>query len=115
MIFLIRYDIEYKRTIPSVLIDSRATIPAIATKIGSVIKAFCDWETNMVTNSVLPYKIESYENGSLVGYFTIRMNGGQAFLLQYQLRPAFVQFNTEISQEINTFVQSNLWKNDYLF
>lgn len=114
MTFIISYDIEYKRTIPSVLIDSRVTIPAIATKIGSVIKAFTDWEVNQVTSSILPFKIEN-SNGNLCGYFTLRINGQFAFLFQYQLRPAFQQFNAEISAQINTFVQSNSWRNDYLF
>ncbi len=114
MTFRLIYDTEYKRTIPAVLIDSRATIPAIATKIGVIIKTFTDWEVNQITSNVLPYKIET-DKGNLCGYFTIRMNGQAAFLFQYQLRPAFVQFNTEISQQINIFIQQNIWRQDYLF
>ena len=107
------YDIDYSRIMPAVIIDARASIPAITNQIGSVIKAYTDAEVAKVTSKVVPYKIET-DQGVLVGYFTIRVIVGFGSLYQYQLRPAFVQFNTVISQEISNFIASDDWKFDFL-
>lgn len=101
---------EYSRIIPAVLIDARASIPAIKNQIGSAIKAYCDAEVVMVSgapfNTVLFFKIEATD-GSLGGYFSLRVTPLGARLRQFQLRPAFVQFNSQISMEIANFITSN--------
>lgn len=107
------YDIEFSRTIPAVLKDSRASIPEIKNKIGSVIKAYTDVQVGEVGDNVVPYKIETV-TGVLAGYFTVLVKGGFGSQFQYQLRPAFVQFNAVISAEISIFIASDSWRFDYL-
>lgn len=98
---------EALRVIPSVLIDNRANIPEIKNKVGTVIKAFTDAQVAMVTNSTIHYKIETEDGGNLAGYFTLQLvRAGVVVLLQFELRPAFLQFSSIISAEISTFMQS---------
>lgn len=104
---------EVNRLIPGVLIDSRATIPAIANQIGHVIKKYTDSQVALVTDSVIPYRIES-EDGNLAGYFCLQVLP-VVDIQQFVLRPAFRQFLPLISAQINTFVQQNQWKPDFLF
>jgi hypothetical protein len=107
---------EQYRIIPAVLIDNRANIPAIANQIGTVIKAYTDSQVALVTPTTLFYKVES-NLGSICGYFTLNVNvGTKAVALgQFVLRPNFQQFLTQITNQISTFIQSNMWQNDYLF
>lgn len=113
---------EYRRIIPAVLIDSRATVPAIKNEIGVVIKAYTDAEVDKVTDNVLFFKIETIANkgqtadGVLVGYFSLTVSDGgfSATLFQFQIRPAFQQFSTQISAEIVTFIGGNFWLQYYL-
>ena len=107
---------EAARIIPSVLIDKRAAIPAIANQVGSVIKAFTDTQVAFVTDTTLFYRIESKSGGNLAGYFTLQViRQGVVALLQYELRPAFEQFNSTILTEINTFMSTGgAWEADYL-
>lgn len=106
---------DCQRVIPAILIDSRSNIPAIKNKIGSAIKAYTDAETSKVTGTVIFYKIET-ELGVLAGYFSLQTaTNGTATILQYQIRPSFAQFNTEIQGLINTFIQANEYGKDYLF
>lgn len=103
------------RTIPAVIIDSRAGTP-LANQIGAVIKSYTDSQVALVTDSVIPYKIETGA-GSLAGYFTLQVILGNqiAQLQQFVLRPAFKQFLSGISVQIDTFITTNNWKSDYLF
>lgn len=101
---------------PAVLIDSRANIPAITTASGFEVKAYTDLQVDRVTNTVLPYIIET-EFGNLCGYFLLQVDtvSETARLIQKQLRPAFVQFDSQISNEISNFITSNKWQEDFLF
>lgn len=116
MLYIIRYDPDFKRTIPAVLIENRANIPAIKNQIGTVIKAYTDGEVAKVTDNVIPYKIFTATNGVLVGFFTIQLsnNGQNAVKFQEVLRPAFQPFNDAIGQEIAIFIQNNGWQQDVL-
>jgi hypothetical protein len=116
MSYRVIYNEEYRRVIPAVLIDSRANIAAIKTAGGFAVKAYTDSQVALVTDTVIPYKIETNE-GNLAGYFNLSVstNPKSAVLLNAQLRPAFVQFNSEISQIISNFIISNDWQFDYLF
>lgn len=98
------------------IIDSRVNIPAIVTASGYEVKAYVDTQTALVTSMVLPYKLETGD-GALIGYVYLSVNatGTACMVLKKQLRPAFVQFDDEISQEISSFIQSNAWQMDYLF
>ncbi len=112
------YDKDYKRIIPAVITDSRANIPSIATVSGSVLKNFIDAEIQLVSDydNRICYKIET-ENGNLVGYFIIDINltNQSAYVFKVQLRPAFVQFDIQINNEINNFMFNFTWKKDFLF
>jgi len=118
---------EYQRIIPAVLIDSRASIPAIKNKVGSVIKVYCDIEINNVKNNplVLFFKIETVdlpntenlklEDGVLVGYFSLVVLGGVKIIMyQRQIRPSFIFLDAQISVEISTFITSGQWKQYWL-
>lgn len=111
MIFRFIYCEEPERIIPAVLIDSQYTIPSIANKVGFDIKSYTDAEVNKITDSVLPYKIET-ELGVLAGYFTIKIQDG--ILFQYQLRPSFKSFSNTISKQISNFIQDGEYKHDTL-
>ena len=105
MNFNFTYDIEYNRTMRAVINDSRGNITAIKNKVGSVMKAYADGQVNTVTVVSIPYKIETADNGNLAGYFILRVNDeGGASLLSTQLRPAFEQFSTDISNQIINFI-----------
>lgn len=114
MIVRFIYDIEYERTFPAVLKDARASIPEIKNQIGSVIKAYTDTQVTLVTDNVLPYKIESMD-GNLVGYMAIRVVSGEASVYLKQLRPAFMQFDADISEQINTFIINGFYKYDSIY
>jgi len=107
---------EFSRIIPAINIEARANIPAIKNQIGSVIKAYNDTEISKVQDDVLFYKIETTE-GVLAGYFSVRIKVNiavHAILLQYQLRPSFSSYVTQISAQINTFINNGTWNQDYL-
>lgn len=105
---------DCSRIIQSVLIDKRASVPEIKNQIGTAIKTFIDSQVAMVTDSTLFYKIET-GNGNLAGYFTLTVvRTGVVSILQYELRPAFEQFSSEISKELANFINNGYWANDYL-
>lgn len=116
MLYIIRYDPDYKRTFPAVIIENRANIPAIKNQIGMVIKAYSDGEVAKVTENVVPYKIFTSTTGTLVGFFTIQLsnNGQNAVKFQEVLRPAFQSFSDTINQELAIFIQNNDWQRDIL-
>lgn len=115
MIYRFIYDDQPFRTIPGVLIDSRAGTP-LANQIGTVIKAYTDGQVSLVTDNVIPYKVET-DSGNLAGYFTLQVILGNqsAQMQQFVLRPGFKQFLSEISAQINTFITGGQWKPDFLF
>lgn len=115
MEFIFTYDIEYNRTMRGIINDSRGGIAAIKNTVGSVMKAYADQQVATVTESALPYKIETV-NGNLGGYFILSVtDAGGARLLSTQLRPAFEQFEVEISNLIINFITDGKWKHDFLF
>ena len=114
MTFRIIYNQDYKRVIPAVLIDGRGSIPAIQETGGIATKDYTDSVVNMVNENTVPYKIET-DTGNLVGYFNILVDiNGNATLMNSQIRPAFQNFDAEISQLIITFIASNDWVFDYI-
>lgn len=116
MSYRIIYNEDYKRVIPAVIIDSRQNIAAIKTAGGYEVKEYTDSQVALITDTVIPYKIET-DKGNLVSYFNLSVsdNPKSASLLNAQLRPAFIQFNSEISVIISNFIISNNWQQDYLF
>lgn len=96
-----------------VIIDSQYNIALISNKLGVDIKAYTDAEVAKVVAGVIPYRMES-DSGNLIGFLTLKTTGLVAILYQYQLRPAFVQFDTIISQNISTFIAQNTWVQDIL-
>ncbi len=113
MIFFFIYSNDYQRIMPAVLIDSRKTIPAILSKTGAQIKAYTDSEVSKITDNVLFYTIET-NDGNLGGYFALQIQGNSAILYLKQLRPAFVEMDTAISSQINTFINEGTWRRDYV-
>ena len=114
MTFRIIYNQDYKRIIPAVLIDSRGLIPDIQETDGFATKNYTDSVVNMVNEDTVPYKIET-DTGNLVGYFNILVGiDGNASLMNSQIRPAFQNFDAEISQLIITFIASNDWVYDFI-
>mgnify|MGYP006935487267 CR=1 FL=1 len=116
MIFKVTYNQEYKRVIPAVLIDSRQNLPFLKSAGGYDVLAYTESQVDLVTERVVPYKIET-EEGNLAGYFNLQVQDGNddaAFLLNYQLRPAFQSFNSEILGIISNFISSNEWQFDCL-
>jgi hypothetical protein len=106
---------ECNRIIPAVLIDKRASIDEIKNKAGSIIKAFTDQQVSLVTDTTIFYKIET-DQGNLAGYFTLQViRTGVVAILQYELRPAFVEFDLEISGLISNFIRDASYQQDYLF
>lgn len=94
--------------------DKRASISAIRNKAGSIIKAYCDQVTSQIGDSSIFYKIETAD-GNLAGYFSLNVfSAGSVSLQMYELRPAFVQFDSVVSDEINNFMQSQNWTVDIL-
>ncbi len=104
---------DFRRVMTGVIVDSQYTIHAISNHLGTVIKAYADAEIGKVTVAVLPYRIEN-ENGNLMGYFTVRTKFGNGILYQKQIRPAFHQFDSIISQEISNFIHNGSFKLDLL-
>lgn len=116
MVFLFSYCENYTRVVPAVLIDSRATIPAIKNKVGGVVKSYVDSQVGQIGDSNIPYRIEN-ELGVLAGYFTVQVDMGNrsATLGQKALRPAFQSYDSQISQQIANFILGNEWHEDILF
>lgn len=115
MEFNIIYDQDYRRTITAVLTDNRANIPEIRNQIGIVIKQYVDAQVALVTDNVVPYKIET-DLGVLVGYFLLQVtNMGQtAVNIQQVIRPVFQSFN-EISGIVSNFITNGSYQFDILF
>jgi hypothetical protein len=109
------FDIDYRRSIPAVMIDARAGTP-LANQIGSVIKGYTDAAVAAVGPFTIPYKIEVNHRGNLVGIFTLNVNGtGKiATLGQFVLRPAFQVDNSAILAQIVNFIQTNGFAPDFL-
>lgn len=116
MIFRFIYEPDYARIIPAILIDARASIPAIANQAGTVIKAYTDAAVAAVTPETIVYKIERADIAVLCGYFTIITDnmGQTAVFGTVTLRPAFVSSSAEIQQNIAKFVSSLAWRGDIL-
>lgn len=118
---------EYNRIINAILIDARATIPAIKNQIGDVIKAYCDVEVAKVTDDtfadILFFRIETIYTGGatadgvLAGYFSLFVSKRiphRANLYQIQLRPPFYQNSTAISAQISLFLSNGEYRQYYL-
>lgn len=114
MMFQITYDPDYKRTMFATLVDNRANIPDIKNQIGIVIKQYVDAQTALVTDKVIPYKVERADIGVLVGYFLLKVNIDQsATNIQEVIRPAFQSF-TEITQFISDWILAGNYVFDIL-
>lgn len=106
---------DVSRTVSGIIFDSEYTIPSISNKGGFVMKTYVDAEVDKIVDltNVIPYKIET-DMGNLAGFFSLQTVGTKATLLQFQLRPAFQNFNADISQIIGNFILSNNWIVDIL-
>lgn len=115
MSYTIKYDIEYKRTIPAVIYDSRFSNPSTKKLDNNFLKLFSDLHVGQVGQNGLPYKIVT-DSGNLVGYFVVdtRNKGLISTKTQEVIRPAFQQFITEIDLLINDFVKNGLYRPDML-
>lgn len=108
---------EYHRIIPAVLIDARASIPAIANQDGWTIRSYADAESAKVDANlkILFFRIETTiekldnSEGVLAGYFSLSAIG-KPRLYQFQTRPNFYQYNTQISAEISNFISSGQFR-----
>lgn len=111
------YDIEYNRTMRGIINDSRENIPEIKNQLGVVMKTYADEQAALVTENSLPYKMETDAYGNLAGYVILGIGRTEqsAYLLTKQLRPAFEQFSTDISEQISNFITEGTWKQDILF
>jgi hypothetical protein len=106
---------EASRLIPAVLIDCRASIPAILNKTGAEIKAYTDVQVAVVTPETLFYRLEAVD-GTLAGYLTLLFDGqGTPSVAQFQLRPAFKSQEATISGFISNFIRDGIWKQDKLY
>ena len=114
MIYYITYSLDKRRIVPAVLIDNRAT-NGLAGKTGFEIKEVTDAAVVGVGEKGLFYLVET-EQGNLAGYFVLRvhLSNFSVNLAGIQLRPAFKDQSVEINQNITEFVNSGLWKTDYL-
>lgn len=114
MTFRIIYMDDYSRIINGIIIDSQYNISAIKNKLGFEIKNYCDSQIALINDNNIPYKVES-EFGNVALYFTVQTpDGNSASIGQVQIRPAYEQFSAQISQLLNTFINSNSWLPDYL-
>jgi hypothetical protein len=116
MTFQITYDPDYKRTMFAVTVENRANIPAIKDQIGSVIKQYVDGETAKVTENVIPYKVETSDNGVVAAFFTVQVTnmGQNAVKLQQVICPVFQPFMSDINNSVNLFIQNGGFRNDIL-
>ena len=116
MTYYIQYEPDYLRVLPAILIDCRAQIPAIKNQVGSVIKSYTDSQLALITQNSLFYKIET-DKGVIANVFSLDVNTSNktVTLVINKIRPAFLQFSTEINEIINNFITSKGWFNDYLF
>lgn len=103
---------EYKSLIWGVIADSRANIPSVKDQPGSIIKSYVDSQTALAVPGVVVYKIEA--GSSLAAYFLLSTAPGAVSVISLQLRPAFVQFEQEINQNIATFISGNNWVFDII-
>lgn len=110
MTWYLTYEPEiYQRIMFAVIVDNRTNIPAIKSAYGVAIDAYVSGQILLVLPDSLFYKIES-ENGNLAGFFTLDMLNNGVVLSLFMLRPAFQQFNTEITEKINNFIISGDWQ-----
>lgn len=116
MTYHIVYEPEYQRIMTACIIDARASIPAIKNQVGTVIKDYVDTQLSYINTNAICYKLET-DLGVLAGYFVIQVTPASetAMIDSKVLRPAFVQFDSDISTQISNFIQLNNWKPDYLF
>jgi S1-C subfamily serine protease len=111
MTYRIIFDDQYVRTIPSCIIEARKT-NGLANAIGTVMESYIQSQIALIVPGVLPYKIETI-NGNLAGVFSLQTTAsGLATVLFSIIRPAFVADQSNITAEINTFIQSNNWVYD---
>jgi hypothetical protein len=114
MTYQITYSLDKRRIVPAVLIDNRAT-NGLAGKTGFEIKSVTDAAVLDITTQDIFYLVET-ELGNLAGYFVLRvyLTNFSVNLISIQLRPAFKDQSADINQKIADFVNSGLWKTDYL-
>lgn len=114
MTYSITYSLDKRRIVPAVLIDNRAT-NGLAGKTGAAIKVVTDAAVAAITSQDLFYLLET-DSGNLAGYFVLRvyLSNFSVNLVSIELRPAFKDQSVVINQRVAVFVNSGLWKTDYL-
>ncbi len=105
----------YPQLVFACLVDSRQSNQALANKIGSVIKEQVDLEVSRVTDSVLPYRVETSE-GVLAAYMSLLVGNMGQSCVAYQLvvRTNFHNFTTDIQTAVTKFINENGWRPDFL-
>lgn len=105
---------EYQRIVPALMIDTREGT-ALANQIGTVIKSYTDAAVNAITDNTLFYKLETMQ-GVLSGYFTLEINKetNTVNVASMILRHAFKTDILNIENQVNSFIQSSNWRQDYL-
>ena len=115
MTYYFVYEPDYSRIMMAVIIDNRASIPAIKNMAGMVIKSYVDEQIDLIDENCITYKIET-ELGVLAGFFAIRVStvDKSAVLIMQVLRPAF-QKDAQIPFLITNFIGTGKYKQDFLF
>lgn len=106
---------EADRVMTGVILDARYKISGLDNLNGFEVKEYIEEQKKLVSASALLYKIETY-SGTVVGYviMAVGIGDGTCVVAALQLRPAFENFISEITQKINTFITEGKWKNDIL-
>lgn len=107
------YLIEHSRVLSGIVLEGRQSFAQTKDKTGFEVKAFIDSESAKVVSNVLPYKIE-VDEGNLVAYFSILVNGVAASRYQVFVRPSFNRFSDGISSFISNFIGNGSWIPDIL-
>lgn len=116
MIFNFIYEQDFKRLIPAIEIDVRASNPAIRNQTGAVIKSYTDSILATLNLNSLVYKVET-DSGNLAAYFVLQVDPPSQTVTISRLvtRPAFNVSVTQISSDIKQFITNGGYKQDYLF
>jgi hypothetical protein len=104
------WDDQYLRTIPSCIIEVRQT-NGLANATGDVMETYIQSQISLLVPGTLKYKLETM-NGNLAGVFALQVVGDVVTVIFSVIRPAFQSDLSNITAEINTFIQSNEWVYD---
>lgn len=110
MNYNITYEADYARVIPAVLMDARGQYPQLSGATGFEMLPYISAQVAAASSALL-YKIETDE-GNIAGCFTVAVPSGSLGI--FVLRPQFLVFSAQISQQITNFISGGGWRFDYL-